>query len=218
MSNDSPQFVKAKFFRKDNPSDPFEVQFNPKDYSISKSTKWIDIEVDGKDEPVKVFVGGEAKTFTVSLWFDTTDTGASVKSSYQKLLDFAEIDEDTSHAKTYKSEPPVCQFQWGSVLLFTGVITKVDQQFLMFKPDGTPVRAKVTVTFGETAEATAGQNPTTRSMARKTWVVHEGQTLDWIAYREYGDPAQWRHIADTNDLANPLHLKAGQVLKLVPLP
>ncbi len=49
-------------------------------------------------------------------------------------------------------------------------------------------------------------------------MVHEGQTLDWIAYQEYGDPAYWRHIAETNDLANPKDLRPGQVLKLTPLP
>jgi nucleoid-associated protein YgaU len=48
--------------------------------------------------------------------------------------------------------------------------------------------------------------------------VSEGQTLAWIAYQEYGDSGYWRHIAETNDLADPLDLRPGQVLKLVPLP
>ena len=87
----------------------------------------------------------------------------------------------------------------------------------MFKADGTPLRAEVSVTFKQVAEATRGQNPTTRTESRKVWIVHEGQTLDWIAYQEYGDPALWKHIAATNNLSNPMDLRAGQVLKLVPL-
>jgi len=74
------------------------------------------------------------------------------------------------------------------------------------------------VTFSETGEQKKAQNPTTRTEARKIWVVHEGQTLDWIAYQEYGDPAYWRHIAETNNLANPMDLRPGQALKLTPLP
>jgi nucleoid-associated protein YgaU len=50
------------------------------------------------------------------------------------------------------------------------------------------------------------------------WVVVEGQTLDWIAYQEYGSAAHWRHIADTNDLDDPRQLRSGQILNLVPLP
>ena len=46
----------------------------------------------------------------------------------------------------------------------------------------------------------------------------EGQTLDWIAYQEYGDTSAWRHIAQVNNIQNPRNLKAGTVLKLVPLP
>jgi nucleoid-associated protein YgaU len=88
----------------------------------------------------------------------------------------------------------------------------------MFKADGTPLRAEVTVNFVQTVTKPKGQNPTSRSETRKIWVVHEGETLDWIAYREYGDPAQWRHIAETNGLGNPKDLYPGQVLKLTPLP
>jgi nucleoid-associated protein YgaU len=48
--------------------------------------------------------------------------------------------------------------------------------------------------------------------------VVEGQTLDWIAYQEYGSPAAWRHIAETNSLDDPMNLTPGQILKLTPLP
>jgi nucleoid-associated protein YgaU len=109
-------------------------------------------------------------------------------------------------------------FQWGSFLSYKGVISQIAQNFTLFKTDGTPLRASVDVTFSETGEQQKKQNPTTRTEARKIWVVHEGQTLDWIAYQEYGDPACWRHIAETNNLPNPRDLRPGQVLKLTPLP
>jgi nucleoid-associated protein YgaU len=47
-------------------------------------------------------------------------------------------------------------------------------------------------------------------------VVREGERLDWIAYREYGNPARWRHIAEVNGISDPLELQPGQVLKLTP--
>ena len=34
--------------------------------------------------------------------FDTTDDGTNVQKSYENVLRFAEIDEDTSNTKSYK--------------------------------------------------------------------------------------------------------------------
>jgi phage tail protein X len=212
----SPQ--KAEIFRVDNPSRKVTCQFNPKDYSITKAVKWIYDQVDGKNVGDAQFAGGEAQDMTVEIWFDSTDDGSDVRNKYQELLKMAEIDTSKQNTSTRKSEPPQCKFQWGSYLSFTGVIKQIAQNFTLFKADGTPLRAKVNVTFTETAQPPQSQNPTSRTETRKIWVVHEGQTLDWIAYREYGNPAYWRYIAETNDLANPMDLRPGQVLKLVPLP
>ena len=46
--------------------------------------------------------------------------------------------------------------------------------------------------------------------------VNEGDTIDWIAFEEYGDSAMWRFIAETNNLDDPLRLKTGQVLVIAP--
>jgi nucleoid-associated protein YgaU len=209
---------KAEIFRVDDPSKKVSCQFNPKDFSISKSVKWVYQTADGKNVGNPEFAGGEAQDLTVELMFDSTDTGADVRAKYQELLKMAEIDTAKANTKTRKGEPPECKFQWGSFLSFTGVIKTIGQNFILFKGDGTPLRARVKVTFSETAHATPGQNPTTRTESRKVWTVREGESLSWIAYKEYGDPACWRHIAETNNLDNPLELVPGTVLKLVPLP
>ncbi len=213
-----PNLQKAKIFRVDDSSKKVDCHFNPDEYSISRVIKWVRETKKGRNVSKAEFAGGEAQDLTVKLLFDTTHTGADVRDSYSELLKMAEIDETKTNAKTRKGEPPLCKFQWGSYLSYTGVITQITQRFTMFKADGKPVRAEVQVTFSETPQKQKGQNPTTRTETRKIFVVHEGQTLDWIAYQEYGDPAHWRHIAETNDLANPRDLQPGQILKLVPLP
>ena len=208
---------KAEIFRLSDPSKKVSCQFNPKDFSISKKIKWEAQTVKGKSSAEMEFAGGEPQDFTVKLLFDTTDTGQDVRKSYQPLLQMAEVDVTKKNQQTRKSEPPECKFQWGTFLSFTGVIISIAENFVLFKADGTPLRSWVTVSFSETAAKQKGQNPTTRSEPRKIWVVHEGETLAWIAYQEYGDPAQWRHIAETNNLDNPMEITPGQVLKLTPL-
>jgi len=212
-----PNVQKARIVQEDNPSKAVVCHFNPEDFSIGRTIRWNADTNIGDDASRLSFAGGEAQDLTIPLLFDTTDTGKDVRDSYKVLLELADVDPRNRNPRTGKSEPPRCRFEWGRFLAFSAVITRITQKFLMFKTDGTPVRVQVTVTLKQVGEIVRPQNPTTRSEARRTWVVTEGQRLDWIAYQEYGDPAHWRHIAETNDLENPMELRPGQVLHLAPL-
>ncbi len=213
---DRPNIQKAKIVNLNN-QQAVTCHFNPDTFSLDRTINWNMPTTTGADYPQPTFSGGQASDLTLTLLFDTTDKGTDVRDAYTTLVSMSKVDTSKKDAKTGKSEPPKCRFEWGKFLTFEAVITKLGEKFLMFKADGTPVRAEVTVTLKQVAEPTRGQNPTSRTEPRKIWVVHEGQTLDWIAYQEYGDSAQWRHIAETNNLDDPLDLKPGQVLKLTPL-
>ncbi len=45
-------------------------------------------------------------------------------------------------------------------------------------------------------------------------VVLEGETLQNIAYKYYGDSGKWGDIADFNGIIDPLSLTQGQVLQI----
>jgi nucleoid-associated protein YgaU len=94
----------------------------------------------------------------------------------------------------------------------------------MFDRGGVPVRATVSVSFKghrileeESAGAQGGESEGSGSGQRtKTHQVTQGDTLWDIAGAEYGDPQQWRRIADANGIENPRTLQAGQVLTIPP--
>ena len=50
------------------------------------------------------------------------------------------------------------------------------------------------------------------------YTIKEGETLDWLAAKEYGSAAQWRFIAEVNQIDDPSRLKPGTVISLPPLP
>ncbi len=213
-----PHTVKATIIATSGPLPPVICHFNPSEFQITREINWVDNESSGEDTPTKVFAGGKAQDLTVDLLFDTTSTGVDVRLAYIALLQIGQIDKQKTNPKTGKGEPPTCQFHWGRFLSFKAAISKISQKFTMFKPSGVPVRATVTVTFTGVEEKIKGQNPTSYSEPKRVWTVLQGQRLDWIAHQEYGDPAHWRHIAETNNLADPMDLRPGQILKLVPLP
>jgi hypothetical protein len=58
---------------------------------------------------------------------------------------------------------------------------------------------------------------TLRRRARRR-VVHEHDTLESIAYDEYGDPTLWRALAIVNDIDDPLQLAIDSTLDVPALP
>lgn len=85
---------------------------------------------------------------------------------------------------------------------------------------GMPVRATAKLTLKEVTDPEHLQptNPTSRGEpGRRLYTVQEGDRLDLIAYREYGDAKEWRRIAEANRLFNPLALRPGMVLAIPPL-
>ena len=108
-------------------------------------------------------------------------------------------------SKNKKGRPPVVVFQWGSTWSFKAVITSIKERFTLFLPDGTPVRSTLDVTFQQVQDKDQHPptNPTSGGVGgERVWSVSEGDTLAWIAYKEYGDANRWRLIADANRLTD----------------
>lgn len=195
----------------------FLVQFNPQDFTISKTVDWIPVPIKGKESSQTEHSGGQPASFTVKLLFDSTETGLDVRTLYEPLVRMAQPQSLIPFVT--RNEPPKCRFIWGPIVSFTAVITNISQNFTMFLGNGTPVRAKVDVTLQEVKSKqeeneSKPQNPTSRSEPRKTRRVQLGDRLDLIAFEEYGDAQRWLDIAEANDLENPLELAAGQILTI----
>lgn len=86
----------------------------------------------------------------------------------------------------------------------------------MFLPEGFPVRATLNVTLKEYREVDIQIKETDLHSAdlTKTWIVTQGENLWSIAAREYGTPADWRLIAEKNNIDNPRVLYSGQRLTI----
>ncbi len=211
---------KAKIVNLDT-DEEIECLFNPNEYSFQRSNTWTEKKVKGANVPDLEFGGGSSAKLTMSLFLDTSTTGKDVRDTTKKIHKLMDIDERATDMTTVKGRPPMVEFHWGKIWTFKAVITSINEKCTLFRDDGVPIRATVNLTFLQAKEegVYAAQNPTTRgNPGYKRWVVKEGDTIDWIAFDEYGDSAMWRYIADTNGLDDPGKLKPGQVLAIVPLP
>jgi LysM repeat protein len=112
----------------------------------------------------------------------------------------------------------VCLFVWGAYV-FPCLIERASKKFTMFLPTGIPVRATLSVTLREYVDPhllTKG-TPLSSPDRTKNRVIKQGDSLWLLAAQEYGDPTQWRAIADANHLANPRILEPGTEIVIPPL-
>ena len=196
-----------------------EFLFNPTEYSLSKSNSWDSVAIVGFDVPPTEFQGGNPTTLSLDIFFDTYELNQDVRTYTDKVFKLTKISNETRQ-NGQRGRPPRVLFNWGRVFSFQAVITSLSITYTLFKPDGTPVRAKMKLNLQECEDASMqpAQNPTSQgSFGHKVHVIQPGDTIDLIAFKHYGDPKSWRLIADTNSLDNPKDLRVGQVLEIAPL-
>ncbi len=188
--------------------------FNPFEYTVTKTNTYKEERSNRSDVPGFEFEKAGPQALKLSLVFDTFEDGEDVSRETNKLWKLMESKTRREGNRNRKVPPPEVAFEWG-VFRFVAVITTMMQKFTLFKPDGTPVRASVQVTFTQHKDLNdyPNQNPTSGGGdIQRVWRVIAGDRLDTIAYQVYGDATKWRMIATYNGIVNPLKLQAGQQL------
>jgi hypothetical protein len=213
------EFAKLRVKNLDK-QEEFEVLFNPTQYSLEASNTWQEQERIRK-KPELQFTGQSLKKLTMELFFDTYESKEDVRQHTTKIAQLLVADIDESNGK----RPPRCELSWarqnptGSDFPFVGVLESVTQQFVLFLSNGTPVRAKLSVSFKEYIPPTQQEQeqPQTGSFPAQTYTVKAGDTLSAIASGLWNDPTLWRLLADENTIVNPRLLEPGRVLAVPPI-
>jgi Contractile injection system tube protein/LysM domain len=198
--------------------------FNPTELSITKANTWTVDAIKGTSFPKPKFGGGKPREMSVNLLLDESipNGGMSVKKMADELLKMMDVPSGTGGGNA-KAVPPHVTFKWGDVPSFKAACTSLTITFQLFKPNGTPIRADVKLALTQVEPASSASsnsasrptNPTTRSDGGLgVHVVRDGDSLQSIAHRSYGDPNRWRMIAEANGIDNPLHLRRGTALDL----
>jgi hypothetical protein len=217
------------------PEDTIAVQFNPTSLKISRTNN-PDSAATTQGEK-RQHTAPQPATLSFDLEFDTgeiADEETGKAKDVRKLTaDVRKFVEPSGDKKT--DPPPRILFQWGP-LSFPGIVTSLTEDLDYFAPDGTPLRAKLSLTITEQdlkfeANATGpgaiqaknatkpgepphGTTPGTRGTGRPTSIVsaNAGESLQQLLTRSGADPAAWRSAM--NGLTNPIGLSAGAQVQL----
>ena len=185
------------------------LHFNPTEYQLQKTNTFAEIAIPGLESPPIQYVRGAAEKLTAELMVDTSDTLEDVRERYtNKLRNLMNINSEI-HA------PPIVRLTWDGEV-FRGVVESLNITYVLFTPEGVPLRAKLNLVMKEyrTVEEQVAERPRFSPDVEKTHVVRRGDSLASVAALAYNDVTQWREIARNNGIEDPRNLEPGQVLNL----
>ena len=209
----------------------FEVLYNPQSYTRTKTVKYNFVPRLGADAPIVQFLNGGKEELSFELFFDSVSAGSEVGGTAGDRLKFAAnsllptisgaIDvrkytkkiTDLQYLDGNKHRPPELKVEWAS-LQFKGFLQSCEQRFVRFDEQGRPVRAFLKCVFIEHRDIDKlfVKNPLNSPDTTKYHTVKQGDSLWSLAAEEYGDPGQWRAIAEANGISNPRRLRNGETL------
>ena len=181
--------------------------YNPAEIQIQKSNSFAEIAIPGLESPPIQFVRGECEKLTAELLADTSDTLEDVRVKYVNKV------RDLMRKNAELHAPPIVRLTWDSEV-FRGVVDSLGITYVLFSPDGVPLRARLSLSLKEyrPVEVQVRDNENRSPDVEKTWVVRRGDTLAGISAAVYRDPGLWREIARANGIQDPRRLRPGSVL------
>jgi nucleoid-associated protein YgaU len=214
------ELAKAELSQQDNPSLKVAFSFNPTTVKFSKSAQFERKPAQSaKKTPPVQFKGTGPTELTLQLLLDDSQkAGGSVTPAIQQLLGWLQPTPES--AKTSSPSPPKVVFNWGKLKIgssekFIGHLESVSVNCKLFAPDGSPTRAEIDLKLKDLPEDPKKQNPSSGGVTtHRVHSLHVGETMQSIAYGEYGDASLWRGVAEANGIDDPFHVRPGTQLLL----
>lgn len=199
--------------------DDLQLEFNPEQIQVTASADW---STQGSSKfsifRLPQFQGSQPKSLQFTIFLDTSlfPSQTTVMEQADLLISCTQV--TTLSLLDLRPSTPWVTFEWGefSTVKFIGYVQSVSCTFVPINGSGVPTRAKCDVTINELPIPILGQNPTSGALeVNRTHRVASGDTLQSLAWREYGDATKWRPIAEANGIDDPMRLTIGQDL-LIP--
>jgi hypothetical protein len=200
------------------------VYINPEQYSRAYKILYNDTQSQGSSQGAPDYNRTLADVVTFQLIFDGTGVVPhTVPGVIPYMQDgiVTQINLFLQLAFDYDGDihsPNFIQLSWGT-LVFNCRLSTLNITYTLFKPDGTPLRAKADVTFVEyqaPPETAQEDNALSPDLSRVV-TVRAGDTLPLLCYRIYGSSVYYTEVAQVNGMGGFRELIPGMQILFPPL-
>jgi contractile injection system tube protein len=202
----------------------FTVFINPAKYTHAYKVLYNDVQAQGSSGVAPSFNRTKSDKVTFELVFDGTGV---VPSPLPGVVPFTgdgvaeQLEAFKKLCFTYNGNihsPNYLKLVWGT-LLFKSVLDTLSVAYTLFKPDGTPLRARATATFlgyNDEVELALKARKSSPDLSHLV-TVKGGDTLPLLCDSVYGGSRYYVQVARANGLTGFRRLAVGSTLLLPPL-
>ena len=214
---------------KEKKGDKLEALINPETYNYRYKIDFCEAQASGTSGVALKFNKLPPQEFNFDFLFDGTGVvrdgsvlDVAVANPFAQPKNVADEIEKFKHGVLeYDGEyhrPNYIQIHWGT-LIFKGVLTAMDIEFKLFKPDGTPLRAIIKCTFKGTVDE---ELRVAKENAQSPDITHErvftaSDRLSLMAGQIYNSQNYYTDVATANRLDGFRKVRAGTIISFPPL-
>jgi len=196
-----------------SPLPPYVAMFNPEHWQVQSSVSYNTERAPVTNADTPNYEGGNTR----KLSFELTVDGTGASGETREVLADVNALKAIIGFNGQLHETNRLLIVWGSQI-FSGVHESISVKYTLFRANGTPLRAVVSLSFIEARDSIESLLKLNLASSDLTHIrrVRDHDRLDLMAYQIYDDSRFYIEVADANDLTTFRTLPLGEELVFPP--
>jgi hypothetical protein len=196
---------------------PYSVMINPDAIKWQRSVEYNEQQAANTSSASQKYKSTPSDKVNFDIVIDCTGIVDAKRTDMATEIQALETIVFTYNGQIHR--PNFVKIQWGKDITFKGVLTSFDISYSLFKPDGSPLRAKISLSFSQyispqtVQELDKPQSPDVSHLV----TVTAGMTLPQLCQQVWHNEAYYIQVARFNDLNKFRNLEGGKKLLFPPL-
>jgi hypothetical protein len=196
---------------------PYSVMINPETIKWQRAVEYNEQQPPDTSAPSQKYKSTPAEKLSFDIVIDCTGIVDSTRTTMSTEINALEAIIYTYNGTIHR--PNFVKVQWGQDISFNGVLTSFDASYTLFKPDGSPLRAKISLGFSQYVSATTVTKLDAPSSPDLTHLITVSQdmSLPQLCQKVWNDYSNYVQVARYNGLNKFRHLKSGSKILFPPI-
>lgn len=179
---------------------PYVLMINPDNIKLQKAIEYNEQQAPATSSTSQKFKSTPSDKLSFETVIDCTGIVDSKRTDMSKEIKALETIIYTYNGKIHR--PNFVKVQWGENITFNGVLNSIDISYTLFKPDGSPLRAKISLAFSQYISPSTETKiiaPKSPDLTHIVTVV-EGMSLPQLCLQTWDDDSLYIEVAKFNNL------------------
>lgn len=196
---------------------PYTLMLNPENLKRQQSIEYNSQQAPDSSSSSQKYKSTPSDKLSFDFVIDCTGIVDSKRVNMQEEIDTLEKIVYTYNGKIHR--PNFVKLLWGKTFTFKCVLNSLDISYTLFKPDGSPLRAKLSLSFSEYISPSTvkkldkQESPDVTHMHQMT----DGENLPQVCHKIWSDAHYYIEAAKYNRLNKFRNIKGGKDLYFPPI-